>query len=212
MNERSHAQAQSARGTRLRHSAAPASGLPVAWKGAAVLCLGTDGLWLLRIHRVTSAIFGLVGVLIGAAISYWTQMRVFQARAEADLRAALRLVHSQLDYAQAILATSEDTEVPWAAVGDTIVVSDIWQKALPALAMYLPSHTWEAVEAAYAELARTEAAAQGLCDMGGKDWDDGHGALIAAARRVISTAKSEVADLSRNDLGRRPRLGPWLKQ
>jgi hypothetical protein len=157
---------------------------------------------------VTAALFGLFGVFIGGAINYWIQTQVVRRRATADLRSALRLLNSQINHAMVVLQTSEEWRVPWAVVGDTIIIHEIWRQALPQLAAYLQHDAWQAVEAAYAELSRAEMAAQGLRNMGGEDWDDGHGALVDRPLAATARAKEAVAALATDDLWKRHLLRP----
>jgi len=111
---------------------------------------------------VTAAIFGLVGVVIGAVVPAAMQYVMQRADRRSAVRANVRLLTADLQQVRGILH-ARLTEAPWLPTEPWAdkLPGEGWQERLELLARELPAAQWDALEQACAQVARLRDVAAG---------------------------------------------------
>lgn len=109
---------------------------------------------------VAEAIFGLVGVIVGAAIAIVGDF-IIERRRESSLgKRAARLVHAELLSAISIVGGAAHEEVPFPGDKNEQIETTAWTDYKHDLALTLPSAAWSQVTLAYGAIEALNQAAR----------------------------------------------------
>ena len=106
---------------------------------------------------MTAAIFGLIGVTLGALITGGTTYGMRRREERADMRAAARLVHSELGRAEGTLDVALGGERPEVVIPPGGFPSDEWQRYRDRFARLLTGAEWAVLEDCYNQIQTVNA-------------------------------------------------------
>jgi hypothetical protein len=143
---------------------------------------------------VTAAILGLLGVLVGGLITYWTQRGSERRRERREAKVAARLVLEELKNTEIALEVvkEEPSWEIWAAMAELgdLQVSR-WKEQQATLAGVASLAQYQAVADAVSQLARTKSFAQDEGDISASSQSDMRVSLI-----LVGKARSALEPLA----------------
>ena len=162
-----------------------------------------------RLGSRMEAIFGFVGVLVGA-FSNWLIQRGSEGRsARRRARQAVRLLKPAAERIQDMLRLSLDADLWWTAVEIELPL-ERWRDAEPVLADVLPNDDWDALRNAFGAVQQIESSAQyakARQQEHPSDMDHDHMQdalpLLAHALRVLSALEEEHQTITERVFARR---------
>ena len=146
---------------------------------------------------MTEAIFGLIGVVVGALAASLGDLALERRRETAGIRRAARLVHFELLEAYAVLAAAAVGEDEFPSTKDERLVTDAWEAYRGQLASAVSDETWSKLAVAYRVMGMLNSIASGRnrplrrhLPVQDRDW-------LKSAAGDVRLALDALADLAR---------------
>jgi hypothetical protein len=144
---------------------------------------------------VLTAIFGLIGVVVGASASGFVSYVLQRRRERASLRSAVRLLQEDLGYAHSLLDSALEDGAWWPSSFELPV--ETWSAQREIVTAYVDVTTWLEVSGAFGSIRNINAARVGAAERGEPRFADELAHLLEDARTHADDASTLLVRYAR---------------